>query len=142
MHSISWHPFFLLKVTIINIYQLYSLNFQFLDGISLTSLIQPHFFVCPKPIPGFPTSYVMVFLYSVSLSKRWLFVFWYWWNCWPSLFKLSFHIIHVVHPINRPTSNYSKLSSFLAVSNYPIVVGFCFGFLSPITWCRLLRLLH
>ena len=28
-------------------------------------------------------------LCSVSSDDRWLFIFWHWWNCWPSLFKLS-----------------------------------------------------
>jgi hypothetical protein len=30
-------------------------------GISLTGLTLPHFCACPKPGPGFPTSYVVVF---------------------------------------------------------------------------------
>ena len=31
-------------------------------GITLTSLTLPHFCACPKPGPGFPTSYVEVFI--------------------------------------------------------------------------------
>ena len=30
-------------------------------GILLTGLTLPHFCACPKPEPGFPTSYVVVF---------------------------------------------------------------------------------
>ena len=33
-------------------------------GILLTGLTSAHFCVCPKPGPGFPTSYVVVFLCS------------------------------------------------------------------------------
>jgi hypothetical protein len=49
-----------------------------------------HIFVI---VPGFPTSSVVVFMCSLSLVKMkgdCLFC-WYWWNRWPSLFKLSFH---------------------------------------------------
>ena len=35
-------------------------------GIPLTGLTPPHFYACPKPGPEFPTSYVVVFLCSVS----------------------------------------------------------------------------
>jgi len=31
----------------------------------LTSLTPPHFYACPKPGPGFPVPYVMVFLCSM-----------------------------------------------------------------------------
>ena len=41
---------------------------------------------CPKTGSGFHTSYVEVFLCSVSYSERWLFVLRHWWNWW-----LSFH---------------------------------------------------
>jgi hypothetical protein len=30
------------------------------DGIPLTGLTHPHFYACPKPGPGFPTSYVVL----------------------------------------------------------------------------------
>ena len=61
-------------------------------GITLTSLIPPHFCACPKPGPGLPTSYVVVFLYAVSsvtIRGDCLFC-WYWWNCWQLPIKLSF----------------------------------------------------
>ena len=50
---------------------------------------------CPKPGPGFPTSYVMVLLCSTSLVEmRGDFSFcWYLWYWWASLFKLTFHNI-------------------------------------------------
>jgi hypothetical protein len=42
--------------------------------------------------PGFPTSYVMVFILFSEWEVRGDCSFhWYWWNCWPSLIKLSFH---------------------------------------------------
>jgi len=41
-------------------------SYQEVVRIPLTSLILPHFWVGPKPRPGFPTSYVMVLLSSVS----------------------------------------------------------------------------
>ena len=45
-----------------------------------------------EPGPGCPTRYVGVFV--VFNGLRWevvIRVWWYWWNCWPLLFKLSFH---------------------------------------------------
>jgi len=54
--------------------------------IQLTGLTPPHFRACPNPGPGFPSSYVLVFL----MFNYYLFC-WYWWNCWPSLFKRSFY---------------------------------------------------
>jgi len=58
-------------------------------------LTPPHFCVCPKPEPGFPTSHVVVFMCSVnSVKMRGDCSFcWYCRNWWPSLFKLSFHNI-------------------------------------------------
>jgi hypothetical protein len=39
------------------------------------------------PVP-WQNKYFMVFLFSLTCS---LFYCWYWWNSWPSLFKLSFY---------------------------------------------------
>ena len=41
------------------------------------------------------TSYVVVCfcVHSVKVRGDWLFVCWYWLNCWPSMFRLSFHNI-------------------------------------------------
>ena len=45
-----------------------------------------------KAWPGFPTSYPVVILYVPWVNMRGgCSLCWYWWNCWPSLFKLSFH---------------------------------------------------
>ena len=55
-------------------------------GIPIIGLTLPHFFVCPKPVPGFPASYDMVFL--MFNDMMWEVIVWL--NCWPSLFKLSF----------------------------------------------------
>ena len=38
--------------------------------IPLTSLSMPHFCVCPKSGPGFPTSYVMVFVCAQLAKMR------------------------------------------------------------------------
>ena len=35
---------------------------RYVSGILLTGLTPQHFCACPKPEPGFPTSYVMFFL--------------------------------------------------------------------------------
>ena len=59
-------------------------------GIPLTGLTPPHVCVCPKPGPVFPMLYVMVFVCLVKMRCGCSFS-WYWWNSWPSLFKLSFH---------------------------------------------------
>ena len=32
-----------------------------------------------------------IFQCSACYGDMWLFVLWYWWNCWPSLFTSSFH---------------------------------------------------
>jgi hypothetical protein len=38
----------------------------------------------PKPGNGFPTSYVLVFLYIQWVKVRCDCSFWWcWWNCWP-----------------------------------------------------------
>jgi hypothetical protein len=47
---------------------------------------------CPKPGTGFPTSYVVFFF--VFSEWRWEMIVRFvdiWWNCWPSLLKLSFY---------------------------------------------------
>jgi hypothetical protein len=52
------------------------------------------FCACLKARPGYPTSYVLVVFFYV----KWIEArgdcssCWYWLNCWPSLFKLPFHI--------------------------------------------------
>ena len=51
----------------------------------------------PKPFPRFPTSYVLVFIVFSSFEVRGgCLTYWNWWNCWPSLLKLSLqrHISH------------------------------------------------
>lgn len=51
-----------------------------------------HFCAFPKQGHGFPTSYAVVFLCSVSSSERWLFrLLISWWNCW-SLFNFCLFI--------------------------------------------------
>jgi hypothetical protein len=45
-----------------------------------------------KPLPGFPTCHIWssFCMFSELMWGDCSFC-WYWWNCWPSLFKLSFH---------------------------------------------------
>ena len=45
-----------------------------------------YFCACPKPGPGFPMSYVMVFFYVPWFEVRGSCSFcWYRWNCWRSM---------------------------------------------------------
>ena len=60
-------------------------------GIPLTGLTLQHFCACPKSEPGFPMSYAVFFYVQwVEVRSDCLFC-WCWWNCWPKLFKVSFH---------------------------------------------------
>jgi len=81
----------LLKVALNTITYLFinvlQLEIKLSRGEGLTT---PHFFACLKPGPVFPMSCQNLFLFSM----KWLFILLiqlYWWNYWPSLFKLSFH---------------------------------------------------
>ena len=60
-------------------------------GFPLTCLTSQHLCTCPRPCPGFPTPYDIIFVYVKWIEIRGHCLFCYWWNCWPSLFKLSFH---------------------------------------------------
>ena len=64
--------------------------------IPFFGLTPSHYCACPKPGPGFPTSYVVVFLCLMRGSLP----CWYWWNYWPSKFKLSFHNLVFLSLIN------------------------------------------
>ena len=58
----------------------------------LTCLSLSLFTTVLKPVPGFPTSYVVVSLLCSKSSVRGdCSLCCYWWNCQPSLFKISFH---------------------------------------------------
>jgi hypothetical protein len=47
---------------------------------------------CAKPVPKCPTLYVLVFIVVSDVEVRGDCLFcWYWWNCWPSWLKPSFH---------------------------------------------------
>jgi len=61
-----------------------------MSGIPLTGLIPLHLCACPKPQTEFQTSYVVIFVCSVSLSKMRddCSFCGYWWNWWSQLFKL------------------------------------------------------
>jgi len=69
-------------------------NYQVGVVIPLTGLAPPHFSACPKHVPGFPMSYVVV-CFMLNELRDWLFS-WYWCIYCSSLFKLSFHNTIVV----------------------------------------------
>jgi hypothetical protein len=53
----------------------------------------------PKTVPEYPTLYVLVFIMVSDVEVRGDCLFcWYWWNCWPSWLKPSFHN-HISHRI-------------------------------------------
>ena len=54
---------------------------QELGGILLNDLTPPPFCACPKPGPGFTTSYVMVFFVFSELRWGDCSFCWYCWNC-------------------------------------------------------------
>ena len=61
--------------------------------VPLTGITMPNCYAYPKHEPAFPTSCHNLSLFCVQRVKvrdDCLFC-WYWWNCWPSPFKLSFH---------------------------------------------------
>ena len=61
-------------------------------GIPLAGLISQHICGNPTPGPEFLMSYVVVFsIFDELRSEVKCFLCWYWWNCWPSMFQLSFH---------------------------------------------------
>ena len=57
--------------------------------IPLTSSTSPDFCACPKPIPGF-LAFWFFFLQWFEVRGS-CSLCWYWWNCWQSPFKLSYH---------------------------------------------------
>ena len=57
--------------------------------IPLTSLPLAHFCACPTPRHGFPSTFVKIFCVHWFGVRLWE-VFGYWWNCWPSMFNVSF----------------------------------------------------
>ena len=60
-------------------------------NIPLIGLTLTHFCACPKPEPGFPTSYFMVFFVFNEWRWKGIVRFVDIDNCWPSLFKLSLY---------------------------------------------------
>jgi len=65
-----------------------------------SGLTLPHLCACPKSVPGFPMSNAVGSFYFVFIELRWeviaWFVGWYWWNCWPSSLKHSFHNYKII----------------------------------------------
>ena len=73
--------------------------------IPLTGLTPHTFGACPKPGLGFQTSYIMVFLCSVSCKCSFC---WSWCICWPSLVKLSLYNYIVVCSASAIASTHMK----------------------------------
>ena len=71
--------------------EMYSYRIIQLAGLNLS-----HICACPRPGPRFPTPYSVLFcFFYVQWDKMRgdCLRCWYWRNCWPWLFKLSFHNI-------------------------------------------------
>jgi len=88
--NFKWPNHFLLNYSIFFCWMTKLYNLNFIEKFFLINklITLSHVCACPKQTSGFPASYVVVFLCSVSQDEKWLFVLWNW---WPSLFKLSFH---------------------------------------------------
>ena len=63
--------------------------------IPLTGIMLSHSITCPKPWPRFPVPCVDAFFVKRLEVKGGYSFCWYWWNCWPSLFKLLFIWLHL-----------------------------------------------
>jgi len=50
----------------LDLYCCWRSNYQKGVGIQFTRLIAPHFYACPKPEPGFPMPYIVVFFLCVQ----------------------------------------------------------------------------
>jgi len=59
-------------------------------GVSIPVLTPPHMCTCLKQGHEFPTTYVVLVLFSVSVVKM-TYDCWYWWNWCSLLFKLYCH---------------------------------------------------
>ena len=73
-------------------------------GMPLPGLTPIQFCSCPKPESlDFQRHMSWSFFYVKRVKVRGDYLFyWYWWNCWPSLFKLSFQYhCHVSHWFDR-----------------------------------------
>ena len=95
--TISWNKFCrfpILCLAGVYLYCNWRSNYQ--EGrtkIPLTSKTPAHLSACPKSVPWFPSAYVADFLCSMNWREWNLFILLMVVNCWPSLFKLSFHNI-------------------------------------------------
>jgi hypothetical protein len=88
-----------------------------INGTTLTGLAPPHLCTCHEAWRGFPTSYVVGF-FVLSVKVRGDCSFCYWLNCWPSLFKLSFHdfsYIVLLLPLTVNQLNLQRMSVHLFV---------------------------
>ena len=86
-------------------------------GILLTNLTQSHFEPVPCQDLDFQFHMSWSSLCSMSWGGRWLFIsFWFWWKCWPSLIKLSFH---------DTKCNYCKILRSSATEYHKVCMSFC-----------------
>ena len=80
------------------------------------NLTPPHLCACPKPESRFPTPDVVVFLCFQWFEPKGNCSFcWYWQNCWPPLFKLSFQNVGWRSMPFQP--NHRSLNSYFFLGN-------------------------
>ena len=90
--------------------------------IPLTGIILSHSITCPKPWPRFPVPCVDAFFVKRLEVKGGYSFCWYWWNSWPSLFKLLFIWLHLRRTIKTP---------------YPYYIWNILKDISKILYCRI-----
>ena len=97
-HIIIYIYIYIYQFLLLIRYPMYCRKYIKLSETHITGLTLLQLCACPKPWWGFQTSYVVVFWFYVQWLKvraGCLFC-WYYWNCWPSLFKLSFVLFILV----------------------------------------------
>ena len=95
-------------------------------GIPLTSLTLPHFCACSKPGPPvFQCHMAGSSWCSMVWCERWLFSLLVLVDCWPSLFKFSFHNIVVWLCLRFTFADNNWISNLIlfSMANFQIVFG-------------------
>ena len=96
-----------------------------------TDLTPPRFCVCHKQCSGFPSACLKCFCvqqYEVRLRDTLnSSCCWYWWNCWPSLRRLSFHnyLPMLSMSITCQSSSWGVLDKLYVLSNTIYQCLFC-----------------
>ena len=103
--------------------------FNLETGGSGTGLTLSHFCACHMPGPGFPSSYVVVFFCVQWVMARHDCLFcWYWWNCWPSLFKSNYgggtQSLIVTCVLKQPQYTFLFIGSYYFRYEYALLSSF------------------